>query len=83
MYKFEKAVLDFITKAMKCDNETNLISIYHLLKNELNKIAVDKFEKNALEQFDVISWLESKINKKIFAETLKERTRKQKAKEFI
>lgn len=71
IYKFEKLVLDFVIKAMNADGYGPKIALYEKLKNELLKIADDPFEKSALEQFDVISWLESKVQKKDFAEILR------------
>jgi len=79
LYKYENLVLEFITKAINAPEEHELIRLYSNLRDELIKISEDKFEKNALEQFDVISWLESKINKKSFAETLKANAKKHKA----
>ncbi|MFI5211528.1 MAG: hypothetical protein ACHQIH_01485 [Ignavibacteria bacterium] len=71
IYKFEKLVLDFVVKAMNTDPEAGKLALYDRLKFDLGKIADDPFEKSALEQFDVISWLESKIQKKDFADILK------------
>jgi hypothetical protein len=71
IYKFEKLVLDFVIKALNTEPEAEKLALYDRLKFDLGKIADDPFEKSALEQFDVISWLESKIQKKEFAEILK------------
>lgn len=71
IYKFEKLVLDFVVKAMNAAPEKEKQALYDRLKFDLVKIADDPFEKSALEQFDVISWLESKIQKKDFADILR------------
>jgi hypothetical protein len=61
IYKFETLILNFIIKAMNYDNDDERLYLYEKLKNDIGKIADDKFEKNALEQFDIISWIDSKI----------------------
>lgn len=61
IYKFEKLILGFIVKALNYTNDYERIALYEKLKHDIEKISGDKFEKNALEQFDVISWINSKI----------------------
>jgi len=61
IYKFEKLILDFIIKAMNYSDDGQRLWLYEKLKRDINKISDDKFEKNVLEQFDVISWIDSKI----------------------
>ncbi len=72
LYKVETAVLDFIRKRVpKISSEKELLASFKDLKAELTRITSDPFEKKAMEYFDVISWLESKIEKKSFAEIMK------------
>jgi len=47
------------------------------LRQELVIIAKDPFEKTILEYFDFISWLDSKNQKRPFAEIVKEKAKKQ------
>jgi hypothetical protein len=74
IYKFEKLIINFVIKAMKCSTENSRQEYYVKLKNDLKALADDRFEKSALEHFDIISWLESKITKKDFTEILKTKT---------
>lgn len=61
IYKFEKLILDFITKAMNYSDDEQRLGLYEELKYSIEKISNDKFEKNILEQFDFVSWIESKL----------------------
>ncbi len=61
IYKFEKLILDFITKAMNYSEDEQRLGLYEDLKYSIEKISNDKFEKNILEQFDFVSWIESKL----------------------
>ena len=76
LYKFETSILNFIRK--KVPNiiaQEEQIKAFKELKAELEEITKDSFEKQALEYFDFISWLESKIEDRPFAEIVKEKAR--------
>jgi len=74
LYKFETIVLDFIRKKLpKVITQKELLLVFKELKQELEEIIKDPFERKALEYFDFISWLESKIENKSFAEIVKEK----------
>ena len=45
------------------------------VKEELVEITKDDFERKALEYFDFISWLESKIEGRVFAEVVREKAK--------
>ena len=51
------------------------ILAFRKLKTELEEIVKDPFEKRALEYFDFISWLESKIDNRPFAEVVREKAK--------
>ena len=74
IFKFEKLVLNFVVKAMNADDEKQRQELYKKLKSDLENISDDRFEKSTLEQFDIISWLESKIKLKDFEAVLKTKT---------
>ena len=62
LYKFETCVLNFIRKKFpKINDNKELLEAFKELKTELEKITRDPFEKLALEYFDFISWIDSKI----------------------
>lgn len=74
LYQFETLVLDFIRKKMpKINSQKKLIDAFASLKKSIEKIIKDPFEKKALDYFDFISWLESKIKNRSFAEIVKEK----------
>lgn len=77
LFKTEDAILRFIRiRLPKANSPKELIHFFKLLKSELEEISKDPYEAKALELFDFISWLESKIKKRPFAEILKEKSDK-------
>ncbi|MCC6866403.1 MAG: hypothetical protein IT280_09635 [Ignavibacteria bacterium] len=74
IYKFEKLILDFISKALNYSMDSERIMLYEKLKNDINKISTDKFEQNFLKEFDFSAWLESKIQKTDILNILRQRT---------
>jgi len=74
LYKFETIVLNFIRiKLPKAITQKELLLAFKELKKELEEIIKNPFEKQALEYFDFISWLESKIENRPFAEIVREK----------
>lgn len=67
LYKFETVLLNYIKMLNKVSTREQLISLFKKLKTELLLITKDPFEKRALNYFDIISWLESKITNKPFS----------------
>ena len=75
LYKFETVLLNFIRNLPKSFTQTKVLSSFTDLKRELIKISENSFERKALEYFDLISWLESKINKTSYAEVIKSKAK--------
>lgn len=76
MYKFEAAILLFFRKyLLKDDWEQHLKKPFMELKKNLEQLSKDPNEKHALNYFDFISWLESKIEGHSFAEILKRKAK--------
>ena len=74
LHGFERAVINFIRKALPgIHSGEELITAFITLKKELEKLAQDPYEKEGLVYFDFVSWLESKIEKRPFAEILREK----------
>ncbi len=74
LYKIESAILLFIRKKLLVIfDPRELAEAFRDLKEDILKITEDAFEKKALEYFDFISWVESKIEKRPFAEIIKEK----------
>ena len=76
LYKLETSVIDFTRKKNpKIKSDKELIIAFREFKSTIEEIFKDPFEQKALEFFDFISWLESKIANKPFAEIIKEKSK--------
>ncbi len=75
LYKVENIILDYIRKkAPQIDSEKKQLEAFAELKAALIAATKDDhFENRALEYFDIIAWLESKITGKKFSEIISER----------
>lgn len=74
LYQFETIVLDFIKKQLpKINSQKELIMTFKSLKKNIEEVMKDPFERKALDYFDFISWLESKIENRTFAEVVRRR----------
>lgn len=68
-------VLDFLKKAIKISSGKPNKEMFVQLMNQIeNDIKVDPMQANVLDYFNIIAWLESKIQQKPFMEILKERS---------
>lgn len=77
LYKFESAVLYFLRNWVpKSNTEGELRNQFQKLRNKIILHMEDPLEKNILQYFDYISWLESKIENRPFAEVVKEKAEK-------
>jgi hypothetical protein len=73
IFKFEKLIFNFIAKAMNYTNDLDRLGLYEELKYNIRRLSNDKFEKNVLEQFDFISWIDSKITDTAMLNILKKK----------
>jgi len=65
LFRFESTVLEFFREELfKTSSHNELTIAFKKLRKELNKYLRDPSERKALEYFDFISWLESKIEGK-------------------
>jgi len=71
--KFEESILDFLKKSNKIDNNEKFRSYFEELMVEITKLSYDPFERQALDYFDFIAWLESKLNETSFADIIKKK----------
>ncbi|MCO6500378.1 MAG: hypothetical protein J5I47_08395 [Vicingus serpentipes] len=71
IYQFEQIMFDFIKLTLKSKNKTEPIENFKLLKNQLEEINQISYERRALDYFDFISWLESKISNRSFVDVKK------------
>ena len=76
MYKYEKIILDFIRKKLiRMNSGDDLVELLKGLREQLLAIQKDPFEGRPLEYFDLISWINSKIENRPFAEVLMEKSK--------
>ena len=76
LFKIESLLIKFFKTEFKTIiNKRNQIIAFKILREELLKICSDAREARFLESFDVISWLESKIENKSFEEVLRKKSR--------
>jgi tetratricopeptide (TPR) repeat protein len=74
VYKVEIILLDFIRKKIpKTNSRKELIEAFEKLKSDLERTAKDPFEQQAINYFDFVSWLESKISGRSFSTLVKEK----------
>lgn len=69
--KFELITLNYIRKLINANIDDDKMFIFNEWKKELNAISDDILEIKAYEYFDFMSWLESKLGKKTFAEVVR------------
>ncbi len=72
---YQKYILDFIRNLFVSNANQNLKKEYQNLKNKLISLENKKFEKRAFMYFDIISWLESKIESKSVQDIIKEKVK--------
>lgn len=74
IYKFEDCMLRFIRKKVPViDSAKEMIAAFKELHDELLPLTEDPYERNAFAYFDMISWLQSKIQNRAFADVVKEK----------
>jgi hypothetical protein len=71
MYRFENVFLLFINQYLKAKNNQQVKASYQSLKNELQVLLKDPFEKVVFEYFDFNMWAESKVANRSFAQVVK------------
>ena len=72
MHRFESVFLDFVKVISKAKTEKNKKQSYASLYEELIKLNNDPFEKPVFENFDFLTWAESKVTGRSFAELIAE-----------
>jgi CII-binding regulator of phage lambda lysogenization HflD len=71
---YQTHILDFLKRILTDGNDRNLKKGLILLKDEMEQLEKNRFEKRAFIYFDIISWLESKIQKRSVQEIIKEKS---------
>lgn len=72
LHKYERRFLSFLRKAINISNQEELTQEFENFREDLVEIFQDDFERKALDYFNVLAWVDSKILGKSFALTLRE-----------
>ncbi len=76
LYKFESGLLNFIkTDIPRISGKQELINAFKKFHDDLLKLEKDPYERRVFEYFDFISWLESKIENRSFADIVSEKAK--------
>lgn len=59
---YQNLILGFLRNSKHYDTHNKLITAFSELKKEMEKLQTSRYEKRAFLYFDIISWLESKID---------------------
>lgn len=70
---YQKHILDFLKRLLMESEIKNVKKRFILLKDQMENLQKNKFEKRAFLYFDIISWLESKIEKRPVQAIIKEK----------
>jgi hypothetical protein len=73
LFKLEGCFLRFMKKNTEKMSASKQKDLFILLKDELSLLLTDPYEYRALEYFDFISWLVSKIENKPFMQVVQEK----------
>ncbi|MBA3899269.1 MAG: hypothetical protein H0X62_03515 [Bacteroidetes bacterium] len=72
LYQMENFILGYIRKSANLNDQFKINDSFKTLKTNLETIATEPAEKMLLENLDLISWLDAKINKVSFEQAFKE-----------
>lgn len=70
---YQKYILDFLKGLLIAKEVKNVQSRFMLLKEQMESLQKNKFERRAFLYFDIISWLESKITRRPVQSIIKEK----------
>ncbi|WP_109831496.1 hypothetical protein [Reichenbachiella versicolor] len=73
LHQFQKYILNFLLKLNMSITEEELKNRFITLRNSLIPLSKDPYEKRAFIYFDIISWLESKIENRPIGDIVKQK----------
>lgn len=76
-FTMDQVVMDYLLKIISIKDKTELRELMEEALSKLSKLTKIKSEARTLDIFDFISWFESKIENRSFAEIMKEKARRQ------
>jgi hypothetical protein len=72
LYKSEKIIFKYLKKYLRMLTNEEIMDSFKSLKQELQEVRTHKFERNFLPNFDLVVWIESKIQEKSMSEIILE-----------
>lgn len=72
---YQKYILDFLRKLLMEQEIRHVKKRFIVLKEQMESLKNNRFEKRAFLYFDIISWLESKIENRVVQELIKEKVK--------
>ena len=76
LHYYQSRILRFLKKLNTIETDQGLVDAYKELREHLIPLETNPYEKRAFVYFDIISWLESKIEKRKVKEIIKEKALK-------
>ncbi|MCV9388924.1 hypothetical protein [Reichenbachiella ulvae] len=73
LHQFQKYILNFLVRLKTNITEEELKKRFETLRNNLLELSKDPYEKRAFIYFDIISWLESKIENRPVQDIIQEK----------
>jgi hypothetical protein len=70
-YKIEDLLIKNIRKLAKAANQVSQLEIFEVMRKEITKLLQDHNEQVLLEYFDILAWVNSKLNKTTFSQEVK------------
>jgi hypothetical protein len=70
---YQQLIMNFLRTIKKTDTQSKTISRFKELKKNMQKLEDKRFEKRAFIYFDIVSWLESKIENRSMQEIVKQK----------
>lgn len=72
--KYQQLIMGYLRSTKKTDTPAKTIGRFKELKQEMQKLENNRFEKRAFIYFDIVSWLESKIENRSMQEIVKQKS---------
>ena len=63
VYKYETIIQKYLRRSFRIKSDSELMEMFEEMKLEIEKLLKDPYERNALDAFNILYWLESKIRK--------------------
>lgn len=63
VYEYENIIQKYLRRSFRIKTDSELHEMFQEMKDEIENLLDDPFEKNALDAFNILYWLESKIGR--------------------